>query len=284
MNLSEAGLPEDVTTSPHLEGITDVEGLARGFIAARDWKGSLPDELKTHKSLEAIQDVPGLVKSFVNAQELVGKKGIIVPGENATTSDWDAFYNALGRPESADGYEIGKPENLPEGYPYQEELQKGFLAAAHKIGLSKAHAKEMFDWYMGQEAGLYSQIREKVAKEEEALVSGLKKEYGLAFDEKVALGQRAARAFASPEDLKKLEGVIGSTSLTKLFVTIGEKMGEDKLAGLGSPAGGALTPQQAKEEIAKIMSDRQNAYFVADHPDHKTMMEKVAGLYRQAYP
>ena len=68
-----------------------------------DWKSGLSEDIRADKSLENIKDISGLAKSYIHAQKMVGADKIPVPNKYATEDDWNAVYEKLGRPKSADG-------------------------------------------------------------------------------------------------------------------------------------------------------------------------------------
>ena len=108
-----------------------------------DWKASLSDEVRADKSLENIKDIESLAKSYVHAQKLVGAEKIPVPNKYATEKDWDAVYEKLGRPKSADGYKY----QLPEEQKVDETALKNFSAQAHKLGLLPTQAQGVVNFY-----------------------------------------------------------------------------------------------------------------------------------------
>ena len=89
------------------------------------WRAVLPVEIRDNPSLARYKDVPALATGFLEAQEFVGKKGTIHPGENATPEQMDTYYNALGRPETVEGYELADfkpPEAIAELVDEADEL------------------------------------------------------------------------------------------------------------------------------------------------------------------
>ena len=49
-----------------------------------------------------------MMKEFTNARTLIGKKGVIIPDGD---EGWDEFYNGIGKPEEAGGYELDENFN-----------------------------------------------------------------------------------------------------------------------------------------------------------------------------
>ena len=90
-----------------------------------DFLSMIPEELRDHPSISPIKDVPNLARSFVNAQRLIGAEKLPLPA-NPSDADLDNIYGKLGRPESAEGYEIA-----PDGVIVTEDVAKSFSEAAH---------------------------------------------------------------------------------------------------------------------------------------------------------
>ena len=69
---------------------------------------SMPVGLRDEPSLQTFDSVDKLAKSYVNAVKMIGGNPdnlIPLPQEGES---WDSFYNQLGRPEQADGYDFGE--------------------------------------------------------------------------------------------------------------------------------------------------------------------------------
>ena len=117
-----------------------------------EWIKNVPEDMRGEPSLALVKDFPGLVKSYVHGQKMVGADKIALPGTDASDDTWNEFYGKLGRPETAADYGLKKPEDLPEGFPYSEDIEKDFGEQAHKLGLTPKQVKGLFSWYMGGEA------------------------------------------------------------------------------------------------------------------------------------
>ena len=69
---------------------------------------SMPEGLRDEPSLQTFDSVDKLAKSYVNAVKMIGGNPdnlISIPQEGES---WDSFYNQLGRPEQANGYDFGE--------------------------------------------------------------------------------------------------------------------------------------------------------------------------------
>lgn len=112
----------------------------------QDWVVELGLDDATRESLSkaGFRDAKGLAEGYVNLSRKLGSS-VQVPGDGATEEEWAAFYNKL-RPKSAEEYGLKPPEAPPGLQPDQERL-KAFTEAAHKIGLTKRQAQNLFDWF-----------------------------------------------------------------------------------------------------------------------------------------
>lgn len=127
-----------------LEGVDTVENLASGYIelknaAGQDYREGFSDEMKT--ALDKFDSPEKLANGYIelekHASRLKNEKGLVVPGENATSEQIAEFNRGIGVPDAPDGYELDVPE-FPEGMIYNEERANKFSALAHSVGIPKA--------------------------------------------------------------------------------------------------------------------------------------------------
>lgn len=250
-----------------------------------DWKESLPEDIRSDASLAAIQDVPSLAKSYIHAQSLVGADKIALPGKEATEEDWAGVFTKLGRPETIAGYELKKPDNLPEGLNYDETMLTGFKETAHKLGLLPSQVDGLHDWWNKANVEGFTASTNAQKEATTAAETALKQEYGNAYDQKLATAQTALKEFGGDELVKFMDesGLGNNPQFIKLMATVGEGMLEDGLKGNGQHSG-AITPADAQVKIAEIMTDKKSPYHDRYHADHQRIVDEVQKLYSQAYP
>lgn len=261
-------------------------GAATG--GAPDFYTALPEDLRANPAISAYKkdtgfDFTGLAKEHVNLQALIGKKGIIPPGEKATPEEIDRFYTSLGRPAKPDGYQFQKPE----GYQgYSDEFAGTYRTVAHKHGLTPQQAAGLHDWFVKTSIEAEQAQGSEGTQAAEKAQTTLRTEWGSAYDAKVSAGKKAFKAFASPEAVDKLEAAIGTAEVLRMFAGIGEKMGEDGLVGSGNSSF-SVTPEQAKAEIAKMdtqMNDPNGPAMNKFHPEHEAWMKRREQLFAAAHP
>lgn len=219
------------------DGVTDE---VKGYIQNKGWKDDPIKVVNAYQNLEKYHGVP--------AEQLIK-----LPKDG---EPMDPVYDRLGRPESADKYDI----KMPEGIPADEARLSGFKDIAHKIGLNQKQVEALaaFDAeYMGS---VLSAHQAETEQKQAADIANLKREWGQAYEERSELGRRAVRAFLPDGDkggmLNAIEGAIGTANMLKLFSNIGQKIGEDKIhdATPGDRPFG-FTPEMAKARLEEIKTE-----------------------------
>lgn len=264
------------------EGGSSSEGGASGSAAGSQtsWFDTLPSDLKENQTLKQFKDVGSLAKSYLHANSLIGKKGIIPPGEKATEEEMNQFYTSLGRP-SFDKYEV----KAPEGAEVNKAAVDWFKENAYKLGLLPKQAQGLLEQYLQFES---SQIGEKVKNveiEQKNQLDGLKKEWGQGFNKQVAMARLAVKELGGEEFTSYLEttGLGNDVSVIKFMANVGKLLGEDKLRGEDLGQFGK-TPKEIQAEIAKIRENPQSPYYDKSHPGHNSVVAQMEDLYKQLMP
>ena len=243
--------------------------------ATTDWKASLSEEIRSDKSLENIKDIEGLAKSYVHAQKMVGSDKIPVPNKYATDKDWDAVYEKLGRPKSADGYKY----DLPQDKQVDEASLKEFSNQAHKLGLLPTQANGVVKFYNEMTAKSIQDADSKALAARENSTKELKQEWGQAFDQKINQAATLAKSVGATElfDTNLADGTkLGDHPvMIKAFAELANKMGEDTITQASGPA--YLTPNQIEKQIGEL-TQVGSAYWDKNHINHQAAVEEVLAL------
>jgi len=136
---------------------------------AENWKESLPEDIRHEKILDNLGDFHGTMKQLVHAQRMIGKNKVVIPDDKSPDSDWDVFYNAIGRPKTVGDYKFVKDENLPEEL-YDDGMISRFLEGAHKVGFTQKQMDYLNQFEnerikMAQEAYQNQKIQDKAEAE-----------------------------------------------------------------------------------------------------------------------
>ena len=238
----------------------------------------MPAGLRDEPSLKTFDSVDKLAKSYVNAVKMIGGNPdnmVAIPQEGES---WDGFFNKMGRPEQSKDYQFGDENG---------ELD-GFREFAHETGLTQNQANNILN--------LYGEVQEEQEAEHKQSQDDLRtnttielqREWGKNYDGKLDYAKRAFAQFATPElsALMDESGMGNHPEVLRAFSKVGEMMGEDSLVvgtGLGASQ---LSPQQAREEIQNLYSDKEFSASYRDNrdPQHKQAMKKMDKLFSTAYP
>ena len=240
-----------------------------------DWKVNLSDDVKADKSLENIKDINALAKSYIHAQKMVGSDKIPVPNKYATEDDWNAVYEKLGRPKTADGYKF----DLPQDKQVDEVSLKEFSSQAHKLGLLPGQAQGMVKFYNEITAKSLQDADSKALAARETSTKELKQEWGQAFDQKVSQAATLAKSVGATEllDTNLADGTkLGDHPvMIKAFAELANKMGEDSIVQASGPT--YLTPNQIEKQIGEL-TQTDSAYWDKNHPNHEAAVSEVLAL------
>lgn len=187
-------------------------------------------------------------------QSLKGKlEGTVkVPGEKATDEERIAFYKALGVPDKPDGYEIKRPEKMPEGMSYDEALEGSFKEVAHKVGLTPSQTQAIVEMFNNHEIELYSGMDKIISENREKAVNTLKDIWkGNAYEENRTKTTRTffetleklnpPQEFGGVEGIKKefaQSGFGDNPVIVWYFNKLYEKIGIDSFGDTGQSSGG----------------------------------------------
>lgn len=243
-----------------------------------DWRDAIPEEVRGHRSLEHINDVGALAKSYVHAQSMIGADKVAIPGKSATPEDWREVYTKLGAPDSPEGYQLN--HDLPEGIGMDEEMASWFQSAAHQAGLTPMQAQALADQWNSLTADGAQMQETEYNNYVQNVETELRKEFGQAFDDKLALGNGVVEQFGSPEilEMQLSDGTLlgDNPEVIRLMASIGtfmqERLGEDTLEGVKTTGG--LTPDQARDKLSELMA-QGGPYWDNRHPEHDWYVQEA---------
>lgn len=264
------------------EGLKELYGDLADKI---EWPEGLDDQLKVQPSVKPFVTKDGklnyaeVIKSHVNAQKAIGKKGIIPPTEHSPKEEWDAYFEKVGFVSNPEEYQIGeKPEDLD----IPEEFYSSLKDTLHKHRVPLDAAKEIKSFFEEQTKKGLTEAQQKYESQINENIEALKKDFGAAFNEKIAVAKDYLEELAGDEeDLRGAfnDPAVGSNpAVVKLLVKAATKYyGEDKISGTGTSTG-TVSPDDAQEQINEIMANP--AYWDSAHPQYKDLQNKADRLYR----
>jgi len=264
-------------------------------MAEQDWKDTLPEELKTSPALQDVKDVAGLAKRFIDTQAMVGRS-IRPVGADAPPEERLKMVNDLREkvPELVllpDGDDevakaarevawqrLGKPKEPKEYTPPKDmELTEEQLEALRKEAAEEGLTKAQFQ---ARATRIASRLAE-MAKSGKETVAALKRELGAAFDERTAAAAALAAKLGFPEQVvSQLKSGAVDVATFKAFSAVVKGFGETReVAGQGGGGGGKSTPAEAIAQRAELMA-REEYFKPKPHQMgiHQSLVAKVQAL------
>ena len=242
------------------------------LVKAKGWKGPA-DALLSYQNLEK-----------VFGADKAGRT-ILAPKSDDDADGWNAVYNRLGRPESADKYELPVPEGDDGSFA------QSVAPVLHELGLTAKQAKGLAEWWNQASASRIEMESESFATQSEAEYKSLQGEWGAAAAQNEELAKRAVLKFSKEagiddQSFEAMERAIGTAKLMKLFHAIGSQFAEGTFVSSDTPTGGAMTPQAAKNKIAGMFTDQEfmGRYMNNDERVRAGAIEEMMKLQRMANP
>jgi len=262
--------------------------------APPDWnalRDGLPEDIRespfmqmNHKSLE------DTLRASIAQHRLVGMDKVARPKMDSPKEDWDTFYNSMGRPESADKYDLGDFAP-PEGVQWDADLQGKMVEAWHKRGLSNEQVKGSLHDYAEIQAGVVRDHNEQMQQRRVEAETSLREEWGRSYDQRAKLaddelnrifGDAAAEVvrYANPDgalfgnDPKVIKGLY---ELAKMHT-------EAKMIGESNVAEPSLSPAAAKAEYEAMEANPEIAKILGKADPKSPEVKRWNMLYDFAHP
>jgi len=193
----------------------------------QNWRDGVADEYR--EGVSKFETPNDLAKGYLEIEKLSGSK-IKLPTPESSAEEVSAFYDRVGRPANADGYELPRPD-MPEGMTYNEDFEKAIRSVAYEAGISKAQLQALskaFNEYQVQE---YTNFNAELQRTHEEGERVLKEKWGAKYDENLEVARRACKELGD-EDFTNLlvESKLGNNPVfIKAFHNIGMKILNDTL-------------------------------------------------------
>jgi hypothetical protein len=246
----------------------------------------VPEEMRTDKVFDTFDDVAGSLKMLGSLQGMIGKKGLIVPGEASPPTEWDNFHRGLGRPDTKDQYTMKVPEDLIETY------DENLVAKAREMFWELGYNQKQVDRMWAFEEERIRGAMEIIAKAESDKFLEAKK-WGEDNPQEAHLANRIiAENVENQEEKEALLGVIGNNTVVANFLaTIGKKFMEHKIITEteqphGMTSGEALTEAKKIEQTPGFLLPDEKGQLLRDsnRPEYDRLEKERDRLYQLANP
>ena len=249
---------------------------------AGNWFDSLPEPIKTIPDITKYKTAEEFRKGYDNKNELIGRKGVIIPTEKSTPEEVNSFFNTLGRPETPDKYKLSTLEGLHPEIKITPETQKMFFETAHKFGLTNKQADDLNKWFLSSVSANLT-ARDKAYNENvQKSMAQLKGEWGGEYEKNLTLAQRMVKTFGGNEAMVAFGDLGNDPSVLKFLANIGKRFAEDSIDKMGV-SDLTTSSGDARKQINSIKTDVNNANYKAfwneSDPRHDEVVKLVSKLY-----
>ena len=207
------------------------------------WLAGLPQDMREQygEELKGYAKVGDFVKSHYDGAAKYAN-AVFMPGENATPEEVAAYQEKMGIPKDVSGYELGNPENLPEGMKVDDQMKSWFAERAHKLGLTSAQAKELYGEFNNLQVNRFNAASDQYNAQKTKVERELRTKYGDAMEAKLEEGKRVYEKLfdeTARTDLDRM-GLGGNLFFLNAMIQLSEKVSEDSFFDGSSAGGGAL--------------------------------------------
>ncbi len=253
---------------------------APGDELANEFIADLPADLKANPSLAKFRDKASLAKSYVNLEHLIGNEKVPVPKDANDQEGWDRFWKAAGKPEAADKYEFQKPEKMPEGVTYDENMEKWWRDVAHRNNLTKGQASGLFKEYGDR---LFSQADasvQDVGRQRVACKVELQRDWGAEYGARWAVASAAFDALSpGTQAMLTRSGATRDPAFIKDLYDLRVKAHGESDPKLGNRDTGQFkSPEQIRAELAAFRTANQAALNDLHHPQHQHVVDELTRM------
>jgi hypothetical protein len=246
---------------------------------------TLPEDIRKEPSLGSIKTIPDLAKSYVSAQKLIGTKRLPVPDQSWNESQWNEFYDAVGRPKTADDYQFPDVK-LEGGMKIDDTKAKALKQTFHKLGLTPNQSKGVMEYYFNTLNETSRSTTVNMEKQNAEAMAALKGEWSEKYDANIDMAKQVISKFGDEQFGQYLESGMGSNvPLIKLLAKIGATMVEDP----GRSGSGGFNVKDSTKAIAEIDNLRTDKDFMVallakENVGHRAAVERWTKLHAVAYP
>lgn len=222
-----------------------------------NWIDSVQNaEVRAWALNKAYKDPATALESHFQLERLHGtpKERLLKLPEKDDSPEWGEVYDRLGRPKEAKEYDIKAPEGLAD-----DKFVDWAKSTFHEIGLPRKQAEKLNAKWNEYMSAATQAAQTAAAEKETAELASLRKEWGGAFEQNMAIFERAADSLGMSDDhLRGLKAAMGPAGAAKFVHGLGAKLGAGKEGEFVNGDGKnprILTPAQARDQITLLRGD-----------------------------
>ena len=254
-----------------------------------------PDDIrKMRKDLERYKSGDDLLKSYGGLKELATKKGIIEPLPKDATPEMRAEYMTLirkvnGTPEKPEGYNLTKPQDLPDAL-WDQTYANNMAQVAYEEGLSPSAMQKLAQAEITHTKAIIEQnqkMEQEWFQKQDALFREVAQKEGLDYGKAKDLAERAGARFgADPQN-----PLYKNATFLAFAARVGKALSEDNMVKGESAKNMSLspdqmTPEQANAAARDVSTNKEHAdykaYWDKNHKNHDEVVNRVNKLWVKA--
>lgn len=219
---------------------------------------------------DPVEGMAKLAKIARHSEQRLGKPADQLmdrPAKDQSIAEYiKANPDVFGIPENAEGYKIEPPENWPKDAPWDTKLEGKAREVGLELGLNSEQLQGLTNMMADMRLSEMQEDKESLEQITQKLEGDLRKDWGDQYQAKIEQSKQAFAVVAEAAGLDDAAQLAASQVLAekggdpmviKLFAAIGDMMGDDFAAGLGSGGGGGrigTTPAEARQELEAMMA------------------------------
>lgn len=256
------------------------------------WKEHyIPEEMRADKVFDTFDDVGGGLKMLGSLQSMIGKKGVIIPGEASPETEWDNYFRAKGRPDTKDQFQMKTPDDLVEHY--NENLIAKARDMFWKLGFNQKEVDALCLYEEERTRAGLKAVADAKAKAFSDMETALKEKWGSDYEPRLHLTNRViSENTENQEEKEALLDVIGNNPIVGNFIAnIGSKFKEHRIITDVEQLGG-MTPGEAMTKAKEleltpgfILPDEKGQLLRdVNRPEYDRLEKERTRLYELANP
>ncbi len=256
--------------------------MSEGFVNPDGSFGDLsgaPENLRSMVEAKKYTSVMDIVNAYEGAQKKLGvdpSRLLTIPDK--PDGDWGPVYEKLGKPKTADEYDLGK--DFKHDLQIDDALLKDFKKFAHeKLHLNNNQFKEIVKFQLDAAKACADQFEAeqvKAAQEardaaDKALREAMKLDTQEKYDAAIKGAQDIANKLGITETLNK-RGLGDDPEIIGMLINMSNRIAEGVIpSNNGTPA---VSREQKLEDLQK-----HPAFADPMHPDHVRVIKEWQGLF-----
>ena len=238
------------------------------------WINQLSEEYRSNPNVNKYQTLDEAAKGLINQASLIGKKGLVKPGENATQEEIDSFYNAIGRPVKSDMYKYEPIEGAP---PVDDEALAGFQEFAHSKGFNQEQFQDLVAYDLQRQQSAQEALEQEKIQEASQTQMDLINEMGeIEYKAFLKNASNAANNLGLYDVLVD-NGLAGNKEVLKALANANKHLGSSSMVGNQK-----VDSLDFEGQLNELRS--HPAYNDKLNPMHEDIMSRIDKLYAREYP